>query len=170
MRAFVALLLMACGSAAHARGMNAVPENVGFCVGKAGTCHEWSLASDPSIRFIAHGFEDGIEYAFHRKRPTGEYEYLVRVYPVLRDATRAESFYWGYPRDIDDVVVDSKGALLATFGHELFDDGNVESLPWQKRIPAVLFIGRTTQPDIKVPKLRFRGMTVPALQKEAAIE
>jgi hypothetical protein len=168
MRAIVALLLTVCCATSHAAGMTAVPEGARHCFGKASYCYEWALTSDPSIRFIAWGDEDGIEYTFHRKSKSGEYQYLVRIQPVLQDSTRSESLYWGYPWDIQDIAVAPNGAVLATFKHDLTDDGEVYSQPWQKRIPAVLFIGHTTQPDIKVPKLRFRAITLPSLQSEGA--
>jgi hypothetical protein len=150
--------------------MTSVPEGARYCSGKASYCYEWALDADPSIRFIAWGDEDGIEYTFHRKSQNNEYQYLVRVQPVLRDSTRSESLYWGYPWDIEDIAVNVDGAVLATFRHDLVDDGEVYSHPWQKRIPAVLFIGHTTQPDMKVAKLRFRPITLPSLQKRAATD
>jgi hypothetical protein len=47
------------------------------------------------------------------------------------------------------------------------EDGEVYSQPWQKRIPAVLFTGHTTQPRMKVSKLRFRAVTLPDLKRRA---
>ncbi|BCT93013.1 hypothetical protein LYSHEL_20360 [Lysobacter helvus] len=154
--------------AAKDRGMTAVPEGTGYCAGKDGICHEWMLRSDPSLRFIAIGHEAGIEYAFHRKQANGGYRYLVRVHPVLRDASKHQTDFWGYPWDIHDIAVGADGAVLATFSHALVDDGEVYSEAWQKRIPAVLFTGHTTQPHMTVPKLRYQALSIPALQKQAA--
>jgi hypothetical protein len=97
---------------------------------------------------------------------SGQYQYLVRVYPVLRDPSKSESLYWAYPWDIEDIVLDRSGALLATFTHDLVDDGEATSPPWQKRIPAVLFEGRTTQPDMKVPRLNFDAASLPSLRRQ----
>ncbi len=148
--------------------MTAVPESSRYCAGKASYCYEWALTTDPNVRFIAWGDEDGIEYTFHRRSKSGQYQYLLRVYPVMKDSSKSESLYWGYPWDIDDIVLDPSGALLATFKHHIADDGEATSQPWQKRIPAVLFRGHTTQPDIKVPRLHFEKASIRSLQRQGA--
>lgn len=130
-------------------------------------CHEWALPS--GIRFVAQGDEDGIEYAFYR--PTdGLYEAFVRVYPVLQDASRPDTLFWGYPWDITDIARPDdpeRGDLLASFDHDILDDGVAESPAWQRRVPAVLFVGRTTQPQVTVAPLAFRPGTVPGLRSES---
>jgi hypothetical protein len=165
----LAILFLAFYSASSfAAGMIAVPKSSRYCYGKASYCYEWALTTDPNIRFIAWGDEDGIEYTFHRKNKSGQYQYLVRVYPVLRDSSKSKDLYWGYPWDIDDIALDPSGALLATFEHNLVDDGEASSQSWQKRIPAVLFHGHTTQPDLNVPHLRFEKASVRSLQRQGA--
>jgi hypothetical protein len=168
MRILAAVFLIFYSVASHSSGMTTVPESDRYCFGKASYCYEWALTTDPTIRFIAWGDEDGIEYTFHRKDKSGQYQYLVRIYPVLKDSSKGESLYWGYPWDIEDIALDPSGAMLATFEHDLVDDGEASSQPWQKRIPAVLFLGHTTQPDIAVPKLRFGKASLPSLQKQGA--
>ena len=163
-----ALALLATSATAHARGMTAVPEGTGYCADKPGICHEWILRADPGLRFIAMGHEAGIDYGFHRKRTNGEYRYLVRVHPVLQDSSKNKTLFWGYPWDIEDIAVGANGAVLATFNHVLVDDGEVSSPSWQKRIPAVLFTGRTTQPHMTVAKVPFRAIALPDLQEQAA--
>jgi hypothetical protein len=144
--------------------MSAVPPHFGFCVGKDDAmCYEWTLTSDPSVRLVAYGYEDGIEYAFYRLK-NGVYKHLVRIYPVLQDSRYRDTYFWGYAWDIEDIVVASdKSSIMATFKHSIVDDGEAYSPSWQKRIPAVLFTGRTTQPDMKVSVSEFKPSSLGAL-------
>ena len=84
MRILEAIFLIFYSAASHANGMTLVPESARYCFSKASYCYEWVLTTDPAIRFIAWGDEDGIEYTFHRKDKSGQYQYLVRIYPVLK--------------------------------------------------------------------------------------
>jgi hypothetical protein len=166
MRNFVIGFLLLYSSASSAAGMAVVPEENRYCYQNARYCYEWQMLSDPAVHFIAWGDEDGIDYSFYRKSKNGEYQHIVRVYPVLRDSSRDNSLYWAYPWDMEDIAPSSgPGQVLATFKHTLLDDGEIRSPDWQKHIPAVLFLGHTTQPNITAPKLRFRS--VPLLQLRA---
>jgi len=161
-------ILLSCNGAAAAAGMSPVPPHTGFCVGKDDSiCHEWTLVADPSVRLIAHGYEDGVDYGFFRLEK-GHYTYLVRIYPVLQDAAHAGMYFWGYAWDIQDIALGDDGkALMATFDHSIVDDGEISSPAWQKRVPAVLFTGRTTQPHMTVPAPVFRPSSLAALRSGA---
>lgn len=147
--------------------MVAVPERDRTCAGGAGMCHEWTLTADPAIRFVAYGFEDGIDYSFFRRSESGMYRHLVRIHPLLRDASRPDSLFWGYPWDVEDLALAPSGDLLVTFGHDVLDDGVVAEWPGQRRTPAVLFVGRTTQPQFSHPLLDFAPASLPALRADA---
>jgi len=163
------VVLLVAASAASAAEMAAVPQDAGFCAHMDGICYEWQLTSDPAVRLVAHGYEDGVEYSFYKK-VRRSYRHLVRIYPALRDDAYNNTLFWGYPWDIQDIAVvpDAKGkAFLATFDHSIVDDGEVYSPAWQKRIPVVLFVGRTTQPNMKVPLLPFQAIRLSTLRARA---
>jgi len=178
---FFCLLLLLPASLAHADNMTAIPRGSGFCtedrMAEEDYCHEWALASAPSIRFVAEGYSDGIEYGFYKLQGNGHYEHIIRVYPVIRDSSRSGALFWGYAWDIHDIVLPGKDGrkeveVLATFEHTIDEDyfQEVESPEWQKRIPAVLFIGRTTQPEIAQlprPPRKFKPSTLNGLCSSA---
>ncbi|MBB1473256.1 hypothetical protein H5368_09440 [Luteimonas sp. MC1782] len=173
MRKFFGLLLLIFVPPADSSEMAAVSSDAGFCgraEDKSAMCYEWLLNSSPSIRFVAYGYEDGIEYSFYTLLPSDTYEHIIRVYPVIRDSSRNDALFWGYPWDIRDIAhSNGKGQkrFLASFEHNLFDDGEVHSPSWQRRVPAVLFIGRTTQPAMTVPQLKFKASALSGLRTAA---
>jgi hypothetical protein len=151
--------------------MSAVPAKSGFCLDRDGICYEWKLSADPAIRLIASGYEDGVEYGFYRRSKSGKYRHVVRVHPVLKDSARPASYYWGYPEDIEDIALipGAKGLMVsATIDHSIVDDGEVYSPDWPKKVPAVLFVGHTTQPGMIVPILPFKAFTIQSLRSRAA--
>ena len=164
MRTLLILALFLLCSAANAAGMSAIPQRTEFCVGKDDAiCYEWKLTSDPSIRLVAYGYEDGVEYSFYKLKD-GAYKHLVRVHPVLKDEAHRDTYFWGYAWDIEDIVLAPNGkAFMATFEHSLIDDGEVYSPTWQKQVPAILFTGRTTQAGAKVPLLQFEPSSLKSL-------
>jgi len=169
MQMHLALVLLVAASTASAAEMVAIPEGAGFCARMDGICYEWQLTSDPAIRLVAHGYEDGVEYSFYKK-VRRSHRHLVRIHPALRDEAHSSTLFWGYPWDIQDlaVVPGAKGkAVFASFDHSIVDDGEVYSPAWQKRIPVVLFVGRTTQPNMKVPLLHFQPMRLSTLRTRA---
>ena len=167
MRKFLGILLASLSFSATAENMTSVPESQSYCFNRTTYCYEWQLASDPGIRVVAWGDEDGIDYSFFRRSVTGKYERLFRVLPVLQDSSRSGGLFWAYPWDMTDIAVEKKGTLQATFDHDLVDDSDVDSPSDQTRLPAVLFIGRTTQPDVKVKHPRFQPHTLKALLHSA---
>jgi hypothetical protein len=173
MKQLCGLLLLLLVQPAYSSGMAVVSINQGFCgrtEDKSAICHEWMLSSSPSIRFVAYGYEDGVEYSFYNLLPDDSYEHILRVHPVIRDSSRNNAFFWGYPWDIQDIALPSsksRKSILATFDHSIIDDGEVYSPAWQKRIPAVLFIGRTTQPAMTVSPLKFKSSTLHGLRSGA---
>ena len=152
------LLLSASTSAAE---MTRVERDAGYCAGNEETyCFEWIIPSLGNLRFIAHGDEDVIEYGFYQIGVNG-YCILSNVLPVLEDASRPGQLFWGYPWDIADIKLTHSGeraALLGTFNHQLTstdDDGVSINLSGKR---AVLFVGRTTQPEAPVAPLQFEAV------------
>ena len=160
----ITLVLLASGTV-HAGGMTVVPREDGYCHTRTESyCFEWKLVGDPTVRFIARGDEDVIDYSFFRVGTKGQYKQLVSVHPVLKDNSRPGQLFWAYPWDIADIALapgKRQPVLLATYEHSLtVTDGEGETIS-SAHLPAVLFIGRTTQPTATVPPLHFSA--TPAL-------
>ena len=160
-----ALLALLIALPVSAENLRPVAKQNGFCAlaDESAICYEWQVLIDPSIRFVAEGYEDGIDYGFYRLDKTNKYTHIVSVYPVIRDPSRKDALFWGYPWDIYDIELASVKkplALLFSIDHALADDGEISIPKWQKHVPAVLFIGRTTQPRMTVPNLRFKDGTL----------
>lgn len=153
------------------RAMTPVPANAGYCANPGdGRCYEWKIEADPSLRVIAYGFEDGIDYSFYRRDRKGRYRRIVDFHPAMQDSTRPGQLFWGYAWDVHDIVLAPDGkSFQATFDHTIVIDGNGDPMPGQKRTPAVLFVGRTTQPDMKVEALRFQANSIDALRIGAGL-
>ncbi len=147
--------------------MTQIPESERHCLDRTTYCYEWQLVSDPTIRFMAWGDEDGIDYSFYRRSASNQYKRLLRVLPVLQDSNRPGGLFWAYPWDMTDIALDHAGNLQATFAHDLQDDSDVDSPAGQTRLPAVLFIGHTTQPDVSVKHPEFHPFKLKKLQKSA---
>ena len=166
MKHFWPIITLLIALPAHSAGMTPLSKDDGFCSqlpDDSAICYEWRLTSAPDVHFIAYGYEDGIEYTFSRRLPGGKYDTIVMVHPVIRDELYADQLFWGYPWDITDVVLPEDGSrkkLLVNFDHDIVDDGEVYPPAWQKQVPAVLFIGHTTQPGMRVSALTFRPSTL----------
>lgn len=154
--------------ASCSNGMTKVPENTRFCTGQDSYCYEWALRSDPGIRLIAWGDEESIEYSFRRRSRDGQYKFLFRFHPVIVDASRKKSLHLGYPWNIEDIALTRSGDVFATFKHGMSSDEEITFQPWQKRVPVVLFLGRTTQPDMCVPRMHFNRSSIRALTKQVS--
>lgn len=169
-------LLLLLGNFADSSGMAAVPGETGFCGRLEDTsamCYEWAFSAHPRVRFVAYGYEDGIQYGFYSLNSEGTYEHILRIYPVIRDSSQKNGLFWGYPWDIQDIVLvgeEGQQKIFATFEHHISDDGDVCSPAWQAHVPAVLFIGRTTQPEAKVPWLDFMPSALHGLRSAAEAE
>lgn len=169
MRHIACLLLSTACSLASAAHMVAVPEGQAVCRGTDAFCYEWKLVGDPSLRFVATGYEDGSGFYLCRRRADGHYGLLFAVYPVLIDPKYPGVKFWGYPWDIRDVVAHGRGQaiqLMAAFGSKAEEDDRWLP-PMQRRVLHVLFAGSTTQPDIRVEGgLRYTRVSLTALQRQ----
>ena len=171
MRLVFATVMLLAAAGARAANMIPVPGTEGLCGARAdetAICHEWKLVADPTVRLLATGYEDGVQYTFEQRDRRGRYKTIVLIYPVMPDPGQAGSHVWAYAWDIEDVEVDAHGWPLATFAHKMFDDGEVYPPKWQKRIPAVLFRGKATQHVPQEGPLTFAPMSLRALRRAAA--
>ena len=144
--------------AAPAAEMSRIEKDAGYCAESSETyCFEWRINSLGDLYFIANGDEDSIEYAFYAREESG-YLKLLDILPVLEDPSRPGQLFWGYPWDIADIKLTPAGervAFLGTFDHQLStvdEDGARVRL---SNRPAILFVGRTTQPEASVASLRI---------------
>lgn len=158
--------------ASFTRRMTPIAGNTGYCKQEAPTafCQEWALVTTPSLRVVAAGYEDGMNYDFYRLKKDGSYQHIVQFYPVIRDDVDGGALYWGYPWDIRDIALPPRAepdAVLATFAHQMMDDGEVQTPDWQKRIPAVLFTGRPSVTRIPVAPTNITSVTVDELRAAA---
>ena len=162
----IALALLA---TATAIGMTPIPRDQGFCrTDQSHYCYEWKLIADPRQRLGARGDEDGVEYTFRAVDARGRHGRPVRIHPVIEDAEHPGLLFWGYAWDIRDIALAADGqSLLASFTHTLVDGSNVETPRGQRRIPAVLFSGHPTQPDMTVRPTAFAPSGFTALRATA---
>ncbi len=162
MRIILAFVFLALFSPAYASEMRLVSPEKAHCLNWDSYCYEWEFTRDRTLRFIAHGDEDGGLWIFFRITKSGKYKKLFEVHPALIDSKRPGSVFFGYAWDIEDIVVDLKSRdikLMTTFDHNYQYDGNVAPNN-QRTTPYVLFRGTATQPDIKVQEdLKFSPMT-----------
>ena len=149
--------------------MVSIPRDQGFCrTDRSHYCYEWQLQSDSRQRLVGRGDEDGIEYSLRALDARGRYGQPMRFHPVIQDAEHPGQLFWGYPCDSRDIALAGDGqSLLASFTHTLVDESNVDTLRGQQRIPAVLFSGHTTQPDMSVPATTFEPTRLAALRQRA---
>ncbi|WGL18332.1 hypothetical protein PVT68_08560 [Microbulbifer bruguierae] len=106
------------------------------------TYHEWYFESDPSLRYIAVGYEDGIDYSLERVGKDGKLNLLLKVNPIVKDSNN--KFWWGYPWSTKDILIqktDGKIYLYASFEHCIERDGNIIVPEWQATMPALLLSG-----------------------------
>lgn len=88
MQAAIALSLALAASQlpAHASEMRLVPAEKRHCANWDSYCYEWQFTREKSLRFIAHGDEDGGLDLFYRRSSKGNYRALFSVHPAMTDA------------------------------------------------------------------------------------
>jgi len=113
-------------------------DDSGFCKSqKYNICYEWKFKSNPSLRYIAAGFEDGINYSVGKISPDGKMELLFNVNPIIVD--HEGNRWWGYPWDTHDLSIDIRNNtiyLYADFEHQIKRDGEISMIKKQTFIPA----------------------------------
>ena len=118
----------------------------------------WKIQGIDNILIVAEGYSDGIDYSFYKISNQDKLDLLFRFNPVLIDTTVAsKKLFWGYPWDIGDIVLKWEKkvpTILSSFAHSIERDGVIDIPGWQKKMPAIYFKGKTTQPDIVVTEIK----------------
>jgi hypothetical protein len=129
--------------------------------------YEWRIPSLPDVRYIASGYEDGIDYAFYRVSDDGSHDLLLHVNPIIVDSDG--KYWWGYPWITTGLVLEDSGDSIyvrGTFDHSIVREG-VHSIPeWQKTLPVVLFEGN--QGIAKQPEYVYYSCTIAELIEGAS--
>lgn len=128
--------------------------------------YEWRIPSLPNVRYVASGYDDGIDYAFYLVNDDGSFELLFHVNPIVVDENG--HFWWGYPWITTGIVLEKNGdqiEIRASFDHMIVREG-VHSVPdWQKRLPAVLFEGKTGK--VPQPDHKYTSFSLAELKRDA---
>ena len=130
--------------------------------------HEWYFKSDPSLRYIASGYDDGIDYSLEKVDADGNLNLLLRVNPIVEDENG--KFWWGYPwstRDIPIQVKNGKVYVYASFEHCIERDGNISVPEWQAVIPALLLLGEYGKWNLHQEKYVYQLYSLSELADDA---
>ena len=149
-----------------------VPRSDGYCARQEeeSICHEWEFIADSRMRFTAFGYEDGVEYTFHKLDRRGRYGRSFRVHPLLPDDRPGGGQVAAYPWNITDAAGPKGGPfVLATFDHDIVDESNVDTVAGQRRIPAVLFLGSTDKPEAIGRRLSFHVVSLRRLRQQTRL-
>lgn len=136
---------------------------------QASIYYEWKFKSDPTLRYIADGYEDGIDYSLERLKPDGKLKLLLKITPVIADSRKQR--WWGYPWDTSDIYLQVRKGVLyfyADFEHYV-PRGLPSTTDKPVTMPALLLKGETTQPGQKeyalklLSPLKFKWYSLPEL-------
>ena len=150
------LLLLSINVYSQSEGFHLIKWNDSFqdTLSDARYYFAWKISNIDSLLIVAEGYEDGIDYSFYKINKTNTLKLLFRFNPILIDSTNMlKKYHWGYPWDISDIIVDEGSdtqKLLCSINHSIERDGVIDIPSWQKILPAIFFIGKTTQPKIDV--------------------
>ena len=118
----------------------------------------WKISNIDSLLIVAEGFSDGIDYSLYKIDKTNSLKLLFRFNPILIDSSsKLKKYYWGYPWDINDIKTDRNKdtlKLLCSISHSIGREGIMDIPKWQKILPAIFFIGKTTQPEITIDGIK----------------
>jgi hypothetical protein len=171
--AMCVLALAALPAQAKKLNMFAVPEAQAHCAAELADgayCYEWKLVADPSLRIVSSGYEDGGSVIIYRRDARGRYRHLAEVLPALQDPRYPGQLFWGYSWDIEDIKVVTHGRrvrIMATFDHPELDRMLAGEVTAPETRALVLFVGKTTQPGMKLASVGFSEMPVDALGPSA---
>lgn len=116
--------------------------------------HKWfvNLDNDDLYEIIrAQGYEDGIDYAIY-DIVDNNHKSLLFFTPMLIDEEYPNSIFWGYPWDINSVVINNQKKLLVSLDHSIEREDDFNLTVNQKRLPLIFFQGKSTQPEFKFDK------------------
>ena len=119
-----------------------------------------NLDKDPEQEIVsARGYADGIDYSFYNQNLINGSDTLIfTLNPVLLDSSnKLKQQYWGYPWDITNIITrirDGKIQIRCSLDHDIIRDSEHYVPDWQHILPVIFFIGKTTQPNIRVAPIR----------------
>ncbi|MCP4493062.1 MAG: hypothetical protein GY820_38055 [Gammaproteobacteria bacterium] len=126
--------------------------------------YEWEFSTKSNLRYIAAGYEDGIDYEIAEIDENGKLQTLLHVNPVVKDLNG--NYWWGYPWSTMDIPVEVKNGEIyfyAYFEHEIFRDGVLSAPKWQKRMPALLLHSNNDKKVAKMDVYKYKLYTIAEL-------
>src|SRR3989338_3094851 len=111
--------------------------------------YKWlvDVDADTDLEIVrAQGYEDGVNYGIYEKSRNSE-TLILSFNPALLDERYPNQVFWGYPWDMESLVVNKKKQILSSFQISGERDDNYTMAENQKRMPYVFFYGKTTQPE-----------------------
>jgi len=165
MRALVLLFLF---GHASAQSLVPIPDAENPCLEYGCRYYEWRIEGIANVRYVASGYDDGIDYSLYRVAESGDYELLLRINPVAVDDNGA--YFWGYAWVTTDIVLDDTGTkpkFLATFEHDIVREGVISVPDWQKELPAILFKGQRGNSSVELGQFEFKVFDIEELLTHA---
>ncbi len=136
--------------------------------------HRWlqDLDGDGKSEIIrAQGFEDGIDYGIFRLKD-GQQETMLYFNPVFRDSKYPSQLFWGYPWNVENLVVDKEYKLRSSVDNEVVRDDDFYMPPNQKQLPYLLFEGKVKDADpFKIENIKpFNNLSLQTIITRASSE
>lgn len=116
--------------------------------------YKWfvNLDNDNLYEIIrAQGYEDGIDYAIY-DIIDNNHKSLLFFNPMLIDEEYPNDLFWGYPWDVNSIVINNKKELLVSLDHSIEREDDFSLAINQKILPIIFFQGKSTQPEFKFDK------------------
>ncbi|WP_062702135.1 hypothetical protein [Chryseobacterium indologenes] len=112
-----------------------------------------NLDNDKQNEIIrAQGYEDGVDYVIYDIQ-NGKQVPLLYFNPALLDSRYPQKTFWGYPKDIKEIVINADKKILASLNNNYEREGNYTIPKNQSELPYVYFYGNTTQPDMIIKEI-----------------
>lgn len=135
--------------------------------------YKWleNLDEDEEFEVIrAQGFEDGVDYAIFDIR-NGKQIPILYFNPALRDDAYPGKFFWGYPRDIQKLIINNSKEILSSVDNIQSRSDNHIVPSSQKQLPYLLFQGTANQPEFDINNLNsFQYKSLSQLVKDSKNE
>lgn len=113
-----------------------------------------NIDDDPQNEVIrAQGFEDGIDYAIFDIQNKIQNPILY-FNPALIDKQYPQKTFWGYPCDIQQIIINEKKEILISVDNNYEREGDYIQPKNQKQLPFIYFHGKTTQPNMTINDIR----------------
>ncbi|WP_299181578.1 hypothetical protein [uncultured Aquimarina sp.] len=99
----------------------------------------------------AQGYEDGINYGIY-DIVDNNHKSLLFFTPIITDENFPNDLFWGYPWDIDSIIINEDKELLVSLDHSIEREDDYDLTVSQKTLPVIFFKGKSTQPNFKFEK------------------